>query len=226
MASSIKMRRPMRTARHVGTAAMVGVAPLVLAACGSSPSSPGAGKAKTGGQAVATLTVARSAQVFQAVSTPGAHSGEGTFTVTAVDKSGKPVVGAPVRFFIGPMVALSGIPPKAWYPATGSGRKYVGSVSHRTNGVGQASITLLGQTNGVVQRGDPQADRAGVVGAEVEVPEAVLPVGLDGFLRVVIHVGAPWSVSTMTLVTLPRDARDGQEGVCRDIRPPIGHRRN
>lgn len=136
--------------------ATAGLAPLALAACGTSSSAtgttvPAGAKGKGAANAVVSLVAQRSAEVLPAAPAAGAHTGEATFTVTALDRSGKPVAGAPVGFYIGPMVALSGSPPKSWDPAKGSGARYVAAVSRQTNGAGQASITLLGQPNGTME---------------------------------------------------------------------------
>lgn len=69
-----------------------------------------------------------------------------TFIITAMTSSGHPVANQSVHFYIGPMVPLSGSPPKDWYQSgTTSGSRYIAFASNRTNGHGQATLVLRGQ---------------------------------------------------------------------------------
>lgn len=71
---------------------------------------------------------------------------QATFELTAYTSGGKPAAHQPVSFWIGPMVPLSGIPPKDWYQTgTQASMPYVVSYSQSTNQSGQAFITLKGQ---------------------------------------------------------------------------------
>lgn len=145
------------SARSGKAAAVALLAPFVLAACGSSGSSgssPSSGSSGTtaasGGSssvpAVATLQVNKTAQILAAAPSAGSKTNEATFVLTALDKAGKPVANAPVTFYIGPMVPLSGHPPTSFTASSSSGAaKYIASSTPTTDAAGQATITLLGQ---------------------------------------------------------------------------------
>lgn len=144
------------SARSGKAAALAMLAPFVLAACGSSGSSGSSSSssgssgstATTSGSvpAVATLQVNKTAQILAAAPSSGSKTNEATFVLTALGKTGKPVANAPVRFYIGPMVPLSGHPPTSFTSSSSSGAaKYIASSTPTTDAAGQATITLLGQ---------------------------------------------------------------------------------
>ncbi|MDA8192933.1 MAG: hypothetical protein M0Z53_02880 [Thermaerobacter sp.] len=88
---------------------------------------------------MASLAANKTAQIVQAGTAA-------TFVVTAVTSAGKPAVNQPVTFYIGPMVPLSGIPPKHWYASgTPQGNAYISSFTRMTNNSGQATLVLKAQ---------------------------------------------------------------------------------
>lgn len=150
------------SARSGKAATVALLAPFVLAACGSSgssgssTSSGSSGTSSSGGSssvpAVATLQVNKTAQVLAAAPSAGSKTNEATFVLTALDKAGKPVANAPVTFYIGPMVPLSGHPPTSFTSSSSSGAaKYIASSTPTTDAAGQATITLLGQPSDTME---------------------------------------------------------------------------
>lgn len=95
---------------------------------------------------VARVEVDKAAQVLAAASAKSSSSNEATFTLTAYNAKGKPVKGAKVAFFIGPMKPLSNVSPTAWYRSgTAAAKAYIATFSKNTNAAGQATLTLYGQ---------------------------------------------------------------------------------
>ncbi|MHB8293554.1 MAG: hypothetical protein ACYDH5_02780 [Acidimicrobiales bacterium] len=146
---------------RLGVASML--APLLLAACGStasarasSPSSTAGHSSSKGrraaGRLVVVLHAGKTAQVVAAAPSPGATTNEATFTVTALGRTGAPVTGAPVAFSVGKMVPLSGKPPTSWeVSGTPAAKAYIASASQTTNASGQATLTLLGQPSATME---------------------------------------------------------------------------
>ncbi|MHB1684430.1 MAG: hypothetical protein ACYCYO_16650 [Bacilli bacterium] len=95
---------------------------------------------------VALVEANKSAQVLAAAPAKSSSANEAVFTLTAYNAKGKPVKGAKVSYFIGPMKPLSNIGPAAWYRSGTPGAKaYIANFSKLTNSAGQATVTLYGQ---------------------------------------------------------------------------------
>ncbi len=113
---------------------------LLLSACGtassSSSSTTSASKSPTG---VYTILTSKTAQMVQS-------GQDATFTLTALSKSGAPVPLAPVSFYLGTMVPLSGVGVKTWVRSgTASANPYIATASTHTDAAGKATLVLKGQ---------------------------------------------------------------------------------
>ncbi len=113
---------------------------VILSACGTTSSSTSTttsvSKPQTG---VYTILTSKTAQMVQS-------GQDATFTLTALSKSGAPVPQAPVSFYLGTMVPLSGIGVKTWVKSgTTAASPYVVSASARTDSAGKATLILKGQ---------------------------------------------------------------------------------
>ncbi len=143
------------SARGATTAVLAMVAPTLLAACGAS--SPAASASKPSGtssasQAVATLDVNKTAQVLPAAAAAGSKADEATFVLQALDAAGKPVANAPVTFYVGTMVPLSGHPPVSFISSRSPGAvHYIAAASSVTSAAGQATLKLLGQPSATME---------------------------------------------------------------------------
>lgn len=95
---------------------------------------------------VALVEANKSAQVLAAAPAKSSSANEAVFTLTAYNAKGKPVKGAKVSYFIGPMKPLGIAGPAAWYRSGTPGAKaYIANFSKLTNSAGQATVTLYGQ---------------------------------------------------------------------------------
>ncbi|MHB1611344.1 MAG: hypothetical protein ACYCT0_06610 [Sulfobacillus sp.] len=147
-------------ATHLSLAAL---ATLALAGCGASaaPTASQSSSPKPSPSASSTMTSSTTpaSTTSQSATAPEVYSieanktaqmvqagQEATFTITAATSSGQPAADQAVTFYIGPMVPLSGNPPKAWYQSgTTTGSNYIASYSKTTNSQGQATLVLRGQ---------------------------------------------------------------------------------
>jgi len=120
-----------------------------LAACGSSStatSSGAAGRTQRSSPPVAVVDSNVTAQMVAAAPRASSRSDEATFTLHAYTARGRPAVGEPVSWWIGPMVPLSGVHPAHWLQAgTAAAKTYVASATPRTDASGEARIVLFGQ---------------------------------------------------------------------------------
>lgn len=117
---------------------------LVLAACGSA----------TTGQS--TTTQSSSASVYSILTTKTAQvvqkGSAAAFTITALSKTGIPVAGVPVEFYVGQMVPLSGIGVKSWVASgTPASSRFVVSASKKTDTSGKATLILKGQPTNTME---------------------------------------------------------------------------
>lgn len=130
--------------RIIGIAA----AATTLASCGTAASSSSpttAVVAPTPAKLVYTIDANKGAQMVEA-------GQPASFTITALDKASQPVVGAPVSFFIGSMVPLSGIGPKSWNASgTSMANPYISSYSKTTNKLGEATLELKAQPTNTME---------------------------------------------------------------------------
>ena len=113
---------------------------VILSACGTTSSSTSTttsvSKPQTG---VYTILTSKTAQMVQS-------GQDATFTLTALSKSGVPVSQAPVSFYLGTMVPLSGVGVKTWVKSgTTAASPYIVSASANTNSAGKATLVLKGQ---------------------------------------------------------------------------------
>lgn len=153
-ASRGRMVPSRRFSRHtrLGLGAAVLCSALALSACGSSSASTARTSEGSAPPPVATVDTDTTAVMVTAASSDSSALHEATFTLTARTATGRPAVGEPVSFWVGPMTPLSGVSPAAWYQTgTAPARAYVVSASSRTDGAGQARIVLFGQPAGSME---------------------------------------------------------------------------
>lgn len=141
------------------TIPLVLVSTLALAGCGttnnatSSSGSSGSSNNSTTNTTTSTTkstSAAGSAKVYAIKANVTAQmvmvGKTATFVVTALSKNGQPVPNKPVKFYIGPMVPLSNVPPSHWLASgTSAAAPFISNYSKTTNQKGQATLILKSQ---------------------------------------------------------------------------------
>lgn len=122
-----------------------GVLSIVLAACGTTTTTSAPSTTAASVPTVTTLITSKTAQMVLS-------GQDATFTITALSKSGAPVPSAPVSFYLGTMVPLSGVGVKTWNKTgTTAAAPYVVSASSVTDANGKATLVLKGQPNDTME---------------------------------------------------------------------------
>ncbi len=117
---------------------------IVAAACGTTSTAATTTSAAPPA-VVNTILTSKTAQMI--------GSGQNaTFTITALSSTGAPVASAPVSFYLGTMVPLSGVGVKTWIQSgTSAAAPYVLSADTTTNSNGKATLVLKGQPNDTME---------------------------------------------------------------------------